>query len=191
MCENLTVMRKDMFIRIRCVSSGTNVAWESSRHLATSPQKDVVWETSAEILYWWQFLIHIRVELLKIGSKFWSCSTTNYKKCPDLGSDTSSVWSFCLRHHPAGKAFVASGYVGCFLRPPQWKIKFFNTSLTETKQEPSFLFHKYFPGAHLWPFQSLSLCKFLDLQPIHYGPQDHDEQSKSNQIIVTSVHIIN
>lgn len=160
MCENVSVIRKDMFIRIRCISSGTNVAWESSPHFDTSPQK-VVGETSAEILYWWWVLTHIRVELL-------------------------NIWS-----HSAEKAFVASRNVGCFVRPPQCRITFYNTSLTETIREPSFFFHKYFPGAHLWPFQSLSLCKFLDLQPIHYGPQDHDEQSKSNQIIVTSVHIIN
>lgn len=160
MCENVSVIRKDMFILIRCISSGTNVGWESSPHFDTSPQK-VVGETSAEILYWWWVLTHIRVELL-------------------------NIWS-----HSAEKAFVASRNVGCFVRPPQCRITFFNTSLTETKREPSFFFHKYFPGAHLWPFRSLSLCKFLDLQPIHYGPQDHDEQSKSNQIIVTSVHIIN
>ena len=160
MCENVSVIRKDMFIRIRCISSGTNVAWESRPHFDTSPQK-VVCETNAEILYWWWVLTHIRVELL-------------------------NIWS-----HSAEKAFVASRNVGCFVRPPQCRITFFNTSLTETKRKPSFFFHKYFPGAHLWPFQSLSLCKFLDLQPIHYGPQDHDEQSKSNQIIVTSVHIIN
>ena len=160
MCENVSVIRKDMFIRIRCISSGTNVAWESSPHFDTSPQK-VVCETSAEILYWWWVLTHIRVELL-------------------------NIWS-----HSAEKAFVASRNVGCFVRPPQCRITFFNTSLTETKREPSFFFHKYFAGAHLWSFQSLSLCKVLDLQPIHYGPQDHDEQSKSNQIIVTSVHIIN
>ena len=84
------------------------------------------------------------------------------------------------------KDFVASRNVGCFVRPPQCRITFFNTFLTETIRKPSFFFHKYFPGAHLWPFQSLSLCKFLDLQPIHYGLQNHDEQSKSNQIIVTT-----
>ena len=49
-------------------------------------------------------------------------------------------------------------------------------------------FHKCFPGVHLWPFQSLSLCKFLDLQPIHYGLQDHNEQSKGDQIVVTLVY---
>ena len=45
----------------------TNITWESSRLFATpplvSPRNDV-WETSAEILYWWRFTTQIWVVLL-------------------------------------------------------------------------------------------------------------------------------
>ena len=49
------------------------VAWENSRHLATlplvSPSNDV-WETSAEIPYWWRVTTQIWVELLIGWIKF-------------------------------------------------------------------------------------------------------------------------
>ena len=37
---------------------------------------------------------------------------------------------------------------------------------------PWFFFRKCCPPAHLWPFQSPSLCMFLFLQPTHYELQD-------------------
>ena len=75
------------------------IAWENSRHLATlplvSPPNDV-WETSAEIPYWWHVTSQIWVVLL-IGWINFSRGTTNQKHYPDLGSDASSVWNFCAR----------------------------------------------------------------------------------------------
>ena len=38
-------------------------------------------------------------------------ASTNQKHYPDLGSDTSSVWKFCVRF-----SVLASRNVGCFLR---------------------------------------------------------------------------
>ena len=49
-----------------------------------SPQNDV-WETTAEIPYWWWVTIQVWVVLL-IGWKFASSSQKHYS---DLGSDTS------------------------------------------------------------------------------------------------------
>ena len=48
------------------------------------PRNDV-WETSAEVPYWWRITTQIRVPR----------GTTNQKHHPDLGSDTSSVCNFC------------------------------------------------------------------------------------------------
>ena len=57
-----------------------------------SPRNDV-WETSAEIPYWWRVTAQIWAVLL-IG---WSKFSANQEHYPDLGSDTSSVWNFCAR----------------------------------------------------------------------------------------------
>ena len=57
---------------------------------AVSPRNDV-WETSSEIPYWWHVTTQIWVVLL-IG---WIKFPTNQRHCPDLASDTSSVWNFC------------------------------------------------------------------------------------------------
>jgi len=51
---------------------------------AVSPQNDV-WETTAEIPYWWWVTIQVWVVLL-IGWKF---ASSNQKHYSDLGSDTS------------------------------------------------------------------------------------------------------
>ena len=84
------------------------LAWENSRHLATltmvSPPNDV-WETSAEIPYWWRITTQIWLVLL-IGLA--------------LGSDASSVWNFCAHFSDviwrANQQWVASPHVSCFLR---------------------------------------------------------------------------
>ena len=66
------------------------LAWENIRHFATpplvSPRNDV-WETSAEIPYWWRVTIQIWVVLLIGWSKFpmWFGQS----------EATSSVWNFC------------------------------------------------------------------------------------------------
>ena len=43
---------------------------------------------------------------------------------------------------------------------------------------PLFFVHRYFPVAHLWPFQSLSPYTFRFVQPTHYGLQDLGGWSK-------------
>jgi len=72
------------------------ISWENSRQFrdvtGVSPRNDV-WETSAEIPYWWRVTAQIWAVLL-IG---WSKFSTNHKHCPDLGSDTSWVRNFCAR----------------------------------------------------------------------------------------------
>ena len=66
------------------------LAWENIRHFATpplvSPRNDV-WETNAEIPYWWRITIQIWVVLLIGWSKFpmWFGQS----------EATSSVWNFC------------------------------------------------------------------------------------------------
>ena len=51
---------------------------------------------------------------------------TNQKPYPDLGSDTSSVWNFCVFcsdiDHFEVKPVVASQNVGCFLRQVEINI---------------------------------------------------------------------
>ena len=73
-----------------------NVACANSRHFAmpsvVSPRNEV-WETTAEIPYLWRVTSHIWVVLL-IG---WKSASSNQKHYPDLGSETSSVWNFCVR----------------------------------------------------------------------------------------------
>ena len=50
-----------------------------------------VWETSAEIPYWWRITTLIWIVLL-IGCTF---ALTNQEHYPQLGSEASSVWNFC------------------------------------------------------------------------------------------------
>ena len=58
-------------------------------------QRNDVWETRAEIPYWWRvtssgYCFWLVVPLVKFAS-------TNQKQYPDLGSDNSSVLNFCAR----------------------------------------------------------------------------------------------
>ena len=80
-------------------STASTLAWENSQHLVTlqlvSPPNDV-WETSAEIPYWWPVTTQICVVLLIGWIKFPS-GTINQKHYPDMGSDGSLVWNFCTR----------------------------------------------------------------------------------------------
>ena len=69
------------------------VAWENNQHLAmplVSPRNDI-WETSAEIPYWWRVTTQSWVVLL-IG---WSKFSDNRMQNPDMVSVASSVWNFC------------------------------------------------------------------------------------------------
>ena len=67
------------------------------RHHWFFPRNDI-WETSAEIPYWWHVTTEIWVVLL-IGRATYSreFAPTNQKHYPDLGSDVSSVWNFFAR----------------------------------------------------------------------------------------------
>ena len=65
------------------------LAWENSQHFAISPRNDV-WETSAEIPFWWRAKIAVVMLLFD-----WKSASTSRKYYPDLGSDAPSVWNFC------------------------------------------------------------------------------------------------
>ena len=98
------------------------VAWENSRHFVTQPTaspRNNIWETGAEIPYWWQ------LSLPRSGYCFWLVetnfprNTTNQKHFPDLGSDIVISMKFLrsfLRCHFTGKPLVTSRNIGCFLR---------------------------------------------------------------------------
>ena len=115
------------------------VAREDRWHFAKPPRvfpRNDVWETSADIPFWWRVTTQIWV-VLQMG---WKLASTNQKHYPDLastfdwmkqishaarpisgttqclGSDTSSVWN--LRSQFAEKPGVASRNVGCFPRLP-------------------------------------------------------------------------
>ena len=86
------------------------------RNVTTGFPRNDVWETNAEIPFWWRDSTKIWVVLL-IGWKF---SSTNQKHYPDLGSDASSVWNFCTRFSNVisrgNQWWVVSRNVGCFLK---------------------------------------------------------------------------
>ena len=75
-----------------------------------------VWETNAEIPYWWRVTTQVWIVLL-IGWRF--ALLTNQKNYPDLGSVAPSVWNFCTCFSDinfTGKAAVVWRNVGRFLR---------------------------------------------------------------------------
>ena len=86
-----------MAVRIRQVMAiPRRIAWQNSRHLATPPMVfpwNDVWETNAEIPYWWRVTTQIWVMLLIGWSKL---SSANKKHYSDLGS-VASLWNFCAR----------------------------------------------------------------------------------------------
>ena len=91
-----------------------NLAWENSQHLATLPlvfPPNDVWETSAEIPYWW------RVTSLKSnfprGKHHYQSALTRSGKWGVISKEF--LRSF-LRRHFAGKPVVTSRNIGCFLR---------------------------------------------------------------------------
>ena len=99
------------------------VAWENSRHFATPTtvsRRNDVWETSADIPYWWRVTTQIWVVFL-IGRAACEICLTNEKHYQDLGTDASLVGlRSYLRRHFAGKLLLASRNVGCFLRLAWW-----------------------------------------------------------------------
>ena len=89
--------------RIKCRGISTRnwprLAWENSQHFATpplvSPRNDV-WETRAEIPYWWRVTTEIWGRFWLVEANF-SRGRTNQKHYADLGRHTSSVWNFSVR----------------------------------------------------------------------------------------------
>ena len=74
-----------------------SIVWEKtadiSRRYRWFPPRNDVWETRAEIPYWWRVTTQIRVVLL-IG---WSKFSTNQKHCSDWVTKAPSVSNFCAR----------------------------------------------------------------------------------------------
>ena len=94
------------------------LGWENSRHFATppliSPRNDV-WETSAEIPYWWSVTTQI------FGLCFWLVEVRHDQSEVKPRSGKQGVISMeflrlFLRRHYARKPVVASRNVGCFLK---------------------------------------------------------------------------
>ena len=73
-----------------------------------------VWETEAEIPFWWRIATQIWVVLLISWSKFHE-RTTNQKHCPDLGSDASSVWNSWLVSQTSFSWETSGGVAQCGL----------------------------------------------------------------------------
>ena len=99
-----------------------HVAWENSRYLATLPLVSLpndVWETSAEIPYWWRVTIKIWVMLL-IGPATWEIWFNQSEALPGSWEwrviSLESLRSF-IKRHLEGKPMEASPNVSCFLRP--------------------------------------------------------------------------
>ena len=83
------------------ISMPNSIVWENGRHYAVPPlvsSRNEVWETSAEVPYWWRITTQIRVVLLIGRATCEICfnqSETLPRSC--LLSDTSWVWNFCTR----------------------------------------------------------------------------------------------
>ena len=96
-----------------------SLSCENSRHFAKLPLVfpwNEVWETNAEIPYWWRVTTQVWIVLV-IGWRF--ALLTNQKNYPDLGSVAPSVWNFCTCFSDinfTGKAAVVWRNVGWFLR---------------------------------------------------------------------------
>ena len=86
------------------------------RDATTGFPRNDVWQTSAEISFWWR-------DRPK-GQCFWLAeknSSTNQKHYPDTGSDASLVWNFCFRFSDVisrgNQWWVALPNVGgCFIK---------------------------------------------------------------------------
>ena len=75
------------------------IAWENIRHFATPPvvyPRNDVWETSAEIPYWWRVTTQIRVVLLigRVAREIWPWTSQwrgNWLR-PTSWATTSIIW---------------------------------------------------------------------------------------------------
>ena len=92
------------------------LAWENSRHFVTRPLVSLwndVWETSAEISYWWCVNTQIWAVLL-IGWKFASTNQKHHTH-PNMGSETSSVRHLCARSQTWFHRETSNGVAECRL----------------------------------------------------------------------------
>ena len=117
-------------LQIMVCHAQSRLGWGNSRHLATPPlfpPPNDVWETNAEILFWWRVTPQIWVVLL-IGCAAWEIWFKQSEALPRSGDwrviSTEFLCSF-LRRHLAGKQVVASPNVGCFLRLNVVQLCFF------------------------------------------------------------------
>ena len=106
---------------------GPSIAWDNSGHLATpplvSPRNDV-WETSAEIPYWWRVTTQIWVVLL-IG---WSKFPTRHDQSKALprvtrhhyGISARFSWSSC-------RVETSKGVAKCRLFSKAWTLRNWKT----------------------------------------------------------------
>ena len=106
-------------LQIMVCHAQSRLGWGNSRHLATPPlfpPPNDVWETNAEILYWWRVTPQIWVVLL-IGRAAWEIWFNQSEALPRSGDwrviSTEFLCSF-LRRHLAGKQVVASPNFGLF-----------------------------------------------------------------------------
>ena len=104
-----------------CSLAPVCLAWENSQHLVTLPlvsPPNYVWETSAEIPFWWRITTQIWLVLV-IGWIKFAMPHGQSKALPRSGKwciiSVEFLHSF-LRCHLAGKPVVASPNVGCFLK---------------------------------------------------------------------------
>ena len=132
----------------------TGLAWKISRHFATVPlvsRRNDVWETTAEIPYWWRVATQIWLVLL-IGR-----AAKEIRLNQSEALSRSGLWQVTskdflqpfLARHFAVKPVVGSWSVGCFLRLVQvlksisadvsWKIA--REKETEKQIAPSRHFH--------------------------------------------------
>ena len=125
------------------VLSGNALAWENSQHLATLPLVSLpndVWETSAEIPYWWHVTTQMWVVFLIGWIKFPWWYGQSKALVPRSCSDASSVWNFCAYFsdviwqgtHGCRKASATGAIAGYFVvfagcklfeKSEKWTIK--------------------------------------------------------------------
>ena len=113
---------------LKTTASSTLLAWENSRHLATvplvSPPNDV-WETRAEIPYWWRVTTQIWVVLL-IGRAAWEIwfivSQTSF------GGKTSGSVAKCRLFSENGNkiddCLGKDNFFTLWSSPPLWNVWF-------------------------------------------------------------------
>ena len=120
-CPWLALVTSHTEFSLTWTASRCKLAWENSRHFRdatlVSPWSEI-WETTAEISYWWRINTQIWV-VRSIGwSKFPSQHGPIEKNYPDLGSNELSVWNFatCRLFSQAKCKFIGTIESVCILK---------------------------------------------------------------------------